>query len=47
MNEIVTGDETWVYLYEPDGKEKNKVWVSKNDKNGHKLVIELAPQKNA
>jgi histone-lysine N-methyltransferase SETMAR len=31
MNEIVTGDETWVYFYEPDGKEKNKVWVSEND----------------
>lgn len=31
MNEIVTGDETWVYFYEPDGKEKNKVWVGEND----------------
>jgi hypothetical protein len=31
-NKIVTGDEIWVYLYEPDGKEKNKVWVGENDK---------------
>jgi len=22
MNEIVTGDETWVYFYEPDSNEK-------------------------
>ena len=31
MNEIVTGDETWVYFYKPDSKEKNKVWVGEND----------------
>jgi histone-lysine N-methyltransferase SETMAR len=32
MNEIVTGDEIWVYFYEPDGKEESKVWVGENDK---------------
>lgn len=31
MNVIVTGDETWVYFYEPDSKQKNKVWVGEND----------------
>ena len=31
INEIVTGDETWVYFYEPDSKEKNKLWVGEND----------------
>jgi hypothetical protein len=43
MNEIVTGDETWVYFYESDGKEKNKMWVGKND-NGPKMPVKLAPQ---
>lgn len=31
LNEVVTGDETWVYFYEPAGKENNKVWVGQND----------------
>ena len=26
--EIVTGDETWIYHFQPDSKAKNKVWVS-------------------
>ena len=28
MEEIVTGDETWIYHFQPDFKAKNKVWVS-------------------
>ena len=29
LEEIVTGDETWIYYYfQPDSKAKNKVWVS-------------------
>ena len=28
MGEIVTGDETWIYHFQPDSKAKNKVWVS-------------------
>ena len=28
LEEIVTGDETWIYLFQPDSKAKNKVWVS-------------------
>ena len=28
MEEIVTGDETWIYHFQPDSKAKNKVWVS-------------------
>ena len=28
MQEIVTGDETWIYHFQPDSKAKNKVWVS-------------------
>ena len=26
--EIVRGDETWIYHFQPDSKAKNKVWVS-------------------
>ena len=25
---IVTGDETWIYHFQPDSKARNKVWVS-------------------
>ena len=28
MEEIVTGDETWIYHFQPYFKAKNKVWVS-------------------
>ena len=28
FEEIVTGDETWIYHFQPDSKAKNKVWVS-------------------
>ena len=28
MEEIVTGDETWIYHFQPNSKAKNKVWVS-------------------
>ena len=28
FEEIVTGDETWIYHFQPNSKAKNKVWVS-------------------
>ena len=28
LEEIVTGNETWTYHFQPDSKAKNKVWVS-------------------
>ena len=28
LEEIVTGDKTWIYHFQPDSKGKNKVWVS-------------------
>ena len=28
LEEIVTGDETYIYHFQPDSKVKNKVWVS-------------------
>ena len=28
LEEIITGDETWIYHFQPDSKAKNKVWVS-------------------
>jgi histone-lysine N-methyltransferase SETMAR len=28
LEEIVTGDETWIYHFQPDSKAKNKDWVS-------------------
>ena len=31
LEEIVTGDETWIYHFQPDSKVKNKVWVSSED----------------
>ena len=36
LEEIVTGDETWIYHFQPDSKAKNKVWVLSE---GDRLVI--------
>ena len=36
LEEIVTGDETWIYHFQPNSKAKNKVWVSSE---GDKPVI--------
>ena len=30
LREIATGEETWLYYFEPDCKENNKVWVCQN-----------------
>lgn len=31
IKEVVTGDETWLYFFEPDNKENNKMWVGENN----------------
>ena len=36
LEEIVTGDETWIYPFQPNSKAKNKVWVSSE---GNRPVI--------
>ena len=36
MEEIVTGDESWIYHFQPNSKAKNKVWVSSE---GNRPVI--------
>ena len=36
LREVVTGDETWLYFFEPDNKLNNKMWVGEN--NEHPVV---------
>ena len=31
LEEIVTGDKTWIHHFQTDSKAKNKVWVSSED----------------
>lgn len=31
--EIVTGDESWIYSYEPEHKQQSSVWVFQNEHN--------------
>ena len=31
MREVVTGDETWLYFFEPDNKLNNEMWVGENN----------------
>ena len=36
LEEIGTGDETWIYHFQPDSEAKNEVWVSSE---GNRPVI--------
>ena len=35
---IVTGDETWIYSYEPESKQQSTVWVFQNEPKPTKVV---------
>ena len=35
---IVTGDETWIYSYEPESKQQSIVWVFQNEPKPTKVV---------
>ena len=36
--DIVTGDESLIYAYEPDTKNQSNVWVFEFDENSTKIV---------
>lgn len=36
--DIVTGDETWIYSYEPERKNQSAVWVFQNEQKPTKVV---------
>ena len=31
FREVATGDETWLYFFEPENKLNNKMWVGENN----------------
>ena len=35
---IVTGDESWIYAYEPETKQQSTVWVFEDEPNPTKVV---------
>ncbi|MEB2589925.1 hypothetical protein SOP87_30320, partial [Bacillus cereus] len=35
---IVTGDESWIYAYEPERKQQSTVWFFKDEPNPTKVV---------
>lgn len=35
---IVTGDETWIYAYQPETKQQSTVWVFQDESNPTKVV---------
>ncbi len=36
--DIVTGDESWIYAYEPESKQQSTVWVFQDEPNPTKVV---------
>jgi len=37
-NKIVTGDESWIYTFEPETKQQSTVWVFEKEPNPTKVV---------
>ena len=42
---IITGDETWVYCYDPEKKQQSAVWVFENESAPTKVVREKSRNK--
>lgn len=38
MYDICTGDESWIYCYDPDTKQQSTVWVFQNENKPTKVV---------
>jgi len=38
VHKIVTGDESWIYAYEPETKQQSTVWVFEDEPNPTKVV---------
>lgn len=38
VNHIYTGDESWIYAYEPETKQQSTVWVFQNEENPTKVT---------
>ena len=36
--DIVTGDESWIYAYEPESKQQSTVWVFQDEPNSTKVA---------
>ena len=36
--DIVTGDESWIYAYEPESKQQSTVWVFQDEPNPTKVA---------
>lgn len=45
VSEIVTGDETWIYTYDPETKQQSTVWVFGNEPPPTKVVRDKSVSK--
>jgi [histone H3]-lysine36 N-dimethyltransferase SETMAR len=45
VNEIVTGDETWIYSYDPETKQQSTVWVFEEEPPPTKVVRDRSTSK--
>ena len=43
LEEIVTGDETWIYHFQPDSRAKNKVWpvIARRCKTSNRMLYAI------
>ena len=45
LREIATVDEAWLYFFEPDCKENNKVWVCENGERPQIAIRKKTPRR--
>ncbi|CAH1977988.1 unnamed protein product [Acanthoscelides obtectus] len=46
VNCIVSGDESWIYCYEPENKRQLAVWVFQDEENPRKVIRSRSVSKN-
>lgn len=45
MNRIITGDETWIYQYDPETKQQSKQWLPRGSSGPIKVKAEKSAEK--
>ena len=43
--DFVTGDESWIYAYEPESKQQSTVWVLQDEPNPTKVALAQSTSK--
>ena len=46
LGHVITGDETWVYQYDPETKQQSAQWKTANSLRPKKFSVQIKSQNN-